>query len=121
LKKVLKDTFPIEHIYRVWKNPEGQVGLFWRFFTSIQSKSINFVKSVVCCLRGFFLKIFCAIINYLYLNLISRTVKLKEGFFIFRKNAISTFSSGSKIHFIFQKNLLYKSQDSFLPLFFVRV
>jgi hypothetical protein len=28
LKKVLKDTFPIEHIYRVWKNPEGQVGLF---------------------------------------------------------------------------------------------
>ncbi len=25
LKKVLKDTFPIEHIYRVWKNPEGQV------------------------------------------------------------------------------------------------
>ena len=29
LKKVHKDTFPIEYIYRVWKNPEGQVKILW--------------------------------------------------------------------------------------------
>ena len=28
LRKVLKENFPIEHIYRVWKNPEAQVAFY---------------------------------------------------------------------------------------------
>ena len=31
LKKVLKDPFPIDYLYRIWKNTEGQVSTVFPF------------------------------------------------------------------------------------------
>jgi hypothetical protein len=42
LKKVLKEPFPIDYLYRVWKNMEGQVSLFMYFLQQqYQSSYIN--------------------------------------------------------------------------------
>lgn len=32
LIKALNDTFPVKHIYKPWKNTEGQVSVFFLFF-----------------------------------------------------------------------------------------
>lgn len=31
VKKVLKDPFPVDYLYRIWKNTEGQVSLAHSF------------------------------------------------------------------------------------------